>query len=109
MDVGNELLVHVAFGGYNDDGHLLIDQGDGAVLHLGGRVAFRVDVADFLQFEGTFKGDGEVVATAQKEGIRGVHHVDGQCFDARIEAKHGFNLCGDGVEFLGDFGTTFGR
>ena len=36
---------------------LLVDQGDRAMFHLGGRVALGVDVADFLELEGAFQAD----------------------------------------------------
>ena len=48
-----------------------IDQGDRAVLHLGGRVALGVDVADLLELQGPFQRDGVVQVAAQVEGAPG--------------------------------------
>jgi len=46
--------------GNKEDGRTLFaDQRDGAVLHLGGRVALGVHVGDFLELQGAFEGDRE--------------------------------------------------
>ena len=59
------------FGGDADYGEGLIDEGVGAVLHFAGGVAFGVDVGDFLELEGAFKGDGVVDAAAEEEEVVG--------------------------------------
>ena len=58
-------------GGDADDGEGLVDQRVGAVLHLTGGVALGVDVADLLELERAFEGDGVVDATAQEEEVVG--------------------------------------
>ena len=50
LNVGEHLLVHIIMRGDDHHGHIRIDECDGAVLHLGGRIAFGMDVGDFLQF-----------------------------------------------------------
>ena len=40
----------------DDDGHRLVDQRDGAVLQLAGRIGLGVDVGDFLQLQRAFQG-----------------------------------------------------
>ena len=52
-----------------DYGEGFVDEGVGAVLHLAGRVAFGVDVGDFLELEGSFEGDGVVDAAAEEEEV----------------------------------------
>ena len=52
-----------------DDGHPLVDERDRTVFHLAGRIALGVDVGDFLEFQGTFKGNGIVDATAEIQKI----------------------------------------
>ena len=47
----------------------LVDESVGAVLHLACRVAFGVDIGDFLQLERAFKRDGEVNAAAQVKKV----------------------------------------
>ena len=49
--------------------HVLVDQGDGTVLHLAGRVAFGVDVGNLLQLERAFVGDGHVDAAPQVQAV----------------------------------------
>src|SRR3546814_6855233 len=47
----------------------LVDQRDRAVLHLARRIAFGVDVADFLELERAFEGERIVGAAAEVEHI----------------------------------------
>ena len=53
-----------------DDGHLLVDERDRAVLHLPGRIAFGVDVGDFLQLQRAFERDRIVDAAAEIQEVR---------------------------------------
>ncbi len=69
LDLADHLVVDPVLRRDGDDGHVLVDQGDGPVLHLAGRVALCVDVADLLELERAFEGDGEVDATAQVEEV----------------------------------------
>mmetsp|Transcript_9771 Transcript_9771/g.22976 ORF Transcript_9771/g.22976 Transcript_9771/m.22976 type:complete len:347 (+) Transcript_9771:137-1177(+) len=73
LDVGLELLrVGVVARRDDDDGHELVDERDGAVLHLGRGVALGVDVGDLLKLERALEGHGEVEAPAQVEEVGGV-------------------------------------
>ena len=58
-------------GGDADYGEGLVDEGVGAVLHLAGGVAFCVDVADLLELQSAFEGDGVVDAAAKEEEVVG--------------------------------------
>ena len=68
-------------------GVLLVDQGDRAVLHFGGRVAFGVDVADFLELQRAFQGRREIELPAQVEEVvaRGVLGGDPPGLVVRVE------------------------
>ena len=51
--------------GHDDHhGHFFVDERDGTVLHLAGRVAFGVDVGDLLELERALHGNrvGEAAA-----------------------------------------------
>ena len=79
LDIGERFFVAldgvavgVVFGGEDDDGERLVDEGVGAVLHLAGGVAFGVDVGNFLELERAFEGDGVVDAAAEEEEVAGV-------------------------------------
>ena len=69
-------------------GHVLVDQGDRAVLHLAGRVALGVDVGDLLELERAFEGDRVVDAAAEVEEVLGPVVAPG-------ELVHGLLLAAD--------------
>ena len=48
---------------------MLVDEGDGAVLHLAGGIALGVDIGDLLELERALEGDGVVDAAAQEEEV----------------------------------------
>jgi hypothetical protein len=48
---------------------MVADEGDGAVFHLGGGVAFGMDVGDFFKLQGAFEGDGEEGEAAEEEEV----------------------------------------
>ena len=52
LHIGDYLLVLVVVGGHKQHGHIGINEGDGAVLHLGSGIALGMDIADFLELEG---------------------------------------------------------
>ena len=70
-DVADNLVEEGVFRGDDHDGHVLVDEGNRAVFHFGGGVAFGVDVADFLELQGAFHGDRVAeVATEVQEVVR---------------------------------------
>ena len=58
-------------GRHEDAGRLAIDQGDRAVLHLGGGIALGVDIADLLELQRALQRDGIMDIAAEVEGIAG--------------------------------------
>ena len=67
LQVAHRLVVHGALGGDGDNREALIDERDGAVLHLAGSVCLRVQVADLLELERTLVADGRAHAAAHEE------------------------------------------
>ena len=101
MNVAHELVVEGVLRGDDDHGHLLVDKCDGAVLHLGGRIAFRVDIADFLQLQRPFQGDRVVVATAQIQEVAGIGEYLGYLMDFLVAGvKQLFLFLRDVVQLL---------
>ena len=62
------------------DRHLLVDERDGAVLHLACRIAFGVDVRDFLQLQRAFERDRVVDPPAEVQEIGAVVEALGHLF-----------------------------
>jgi len=99
LNVGEGLLVsqaasHAQLVARGDDHHgqVLVDQRIGTVLHLTRRVAFRVDVRDFLQLQRALQSDGEVHAPAQEQEIRGAEQFARQFLDARVPGQNCLHL-----------------
>ena len=55
-----------------DHRHVLVDERDRAVLHLAGRIAFGVDVGDFLELQRAFERDRIVDAAAEVQEVGAV-------------------------------------
>ena len=109
LDVGNALLVarHGLGVGFvtrcqDHDWQIFIDERVGAVLHFAGRVAFGVDVRDFLELQRTFEGDRVVDAPAQIEKISKTKELPSEVFvESRlIRLQDGFYFMRDAREFL---------
>src|SRR5262249_10579551 len=77
---------------HEDDWHLLVDQRDGTMLHLGRRVTLGVDVADLLEFERTLEGDREVVPATKVQEVRRVLESLGDLFDFGGAVEDRLNL-----------------
>ena len=72
LQVGHQLVVDGAFRRHGDDGEALVDQRDGAVLHLAGRVGLGVQVADLLELEGALAADRRAHAAAHEQRAAGI-------------------------------------
>ena len=98
LEVGQGLLVHLIVIDEEKARAFFANQGYRSVFHLSGRVAFRMDVGDFLELEGTFQGDGEHhLATKEKEILRlGIFF--GDSLDFRSLGEDFFHLPGDALE-----------
>ena len=70
-----------------DDGHLLVDERDRPVLHLAGRIAFGVDVRDFLQLQRAFERDRIVDAAAEIQKVGAVVEPGRDLFDLGRELQ----------------------
>ena len=106
LDVGQRLFVALdgvavglVFGGEDDDGEGLVNEGVGAVLHLACRVAFGVDVGNFLELERAFERNGVVDAAAEEEEVAGVGVEAGEGLALGVDgAEDVFDLAGEEVE-----------
>ena len=85
--VRDHFAVHAALRHDEYARRLLVDQRDRPVFHFGGRVAFGVDVADFLELESAFQGRGEIELPAQVEEVvaRGILGRDAAGFVVGVE------------------------
>ena len=79
-------------------GRLLVQQGDGAVLHLGGGITCRVDVGNFLELERAFESDRETILATEEEEVVRLRITHGDLFDMGILRKDLFDLLWDGFE-----------
>ena len=74
-------------GGQDHHRHVLVDKGDGTVLHFAGGVALGVDVGDFLEFQGPFQGYGVVKAPPEVQEVLGVHIGLGDFPDLHVQVQ----------------------
>src|SRR5262249_47994380 len=107
-EVGHYLFVAGAFRAYYDYGHLLVDEGDGAVFHFAGGVAFGVDVGNLFELEGAFERNRVVVAAAEEEEVAGVAVAAGDDLDLWGVAYYVGHLVGNGHELADQRGGSFG-
>ena len=88
FDVRDDLLINAVLRGDEDDRHEVVDQGDRAVLHLGRRVAFGVNVGDFLQLERALERHREIVPPPEVQHVVGAHHPLRDTLDLRRLGEH---------------------
>src|SRR6266481_2973183 len=84
LHVREALLVDRVLRQQDDDGNLLVDERDRAVLHLAGGVTFGVDVRDLLQLERALERDREVDAAAEVEEVARVAVFLGDLLDRAL-------------------------
>ena len=70
------------------------------MLHLGGRIALGVDVADLLQLQRAFHGHGVVHAPAHIKGVAGVGEGAGNVADVIVLGEDALYLLGDVRQLL---------
>ena len=78
-----------SFGATVTTGMALVTSAKRAVLELAGGVGLGVDVADFLELERAFQGDGVVQAAAEKERVIHAGKVLGPAHHLRLQRQHG--------------------
>ena len=82
FQVAHHFVIDGAVRGEKHRRRLRIDQGNGAMLHLGGRIALSVNIADFLEFESAFEGDRIKILPAEVEHVAGVAIFLGDALDS---------------------------
>ena len=88
LQIGLEFFNQLVVRGDRNNRHLVVDQGQRAVLELTGRVGLGVDVGDLLELERTLHGDRVLVTAAEKQGVVLVGEVRRQVLDGVIELEH---------------------
>ena len=71
----------------HDHRHGLVDQRDRAVLELARRIAFGVDVGDFLELQRAFERDRIGGAAAEIEHVAGFGEIARQRLDLRLQRE----------------------
>ena len=98
-----------ARGGHDDDDRLtLVHERDRAVLKLAGGEALGVDVADFLELERAFEGDGEADVAAQVDHRGRILHRAGELTHALTIVEDAGDRGGDGRELVHVVGDLVG-
>ena len=80
--VADGFLIEIALRQNADDQGVVLDQADGAVLHLAGGIGLAVNIADLLHLEAALEADGIVEAAADEEDIAGHGELGGKPLDA---------------------------
>ena len=86
LHVADHLLEDRVVRGERHHRHTLVDERDGAVLHLAGGIALGVDVGNLLELQGAFEGDGEIVLAAEEEEVLRVRILERDAFDLFVHA-----------------------
>ena len=82
-------------GGNDNDGHVTVNQCDGAVFHLGGGIALGVDIGYFLQLQGPFQCYGIAESSAQVEEVVGIGECPCQVGHVVVRLEHFADLVGN--------------
>ena len=69
------------------DRHRLVDERDGAVLHLARRVAFGMDVGDLFELQRAFEGDRVVDAAPEVEEVAALVEAPGDLLGERLASS----------------------
>ena len=108
FDVGHHLVVGVIVRRHHHHRHAAVDQGNRPVLHLRGRQALGVDVADLLQLERALQGHRVVDAAAQVEPVVALDVALGEVADGIRHGQDALDLGRDRVELTEQIGGALG-
>ena len=87
-------------GGNEEHRHHIVYQGDRSVLHLGGRIAFGMDITDLLQLQRALQRHRIVPATAEVEEVGGIGIDACEVLDLIVLLQHPVDLVGYALELL---------
>merc|ERR1711957_116233 len=74
LQIGNDLVVaRIRWRTDHNHGHELVDQGNGSMLHLRGRISLRMDIGGLLTFARALECHGEVEASTHEDEVLGEH------------------------------------
>ena len=100
FQVAHDLVVDRAARNEKDRGRLAVHQCNRPVFHLGGRVAFRVDVADLFQLQGAFQSHRVKVLPAQVQAVPDPGVANGKSPDLVITPKRPADKVGHGAKLV---------
>ena len=109
LQVAQGLFVHRIRGDDDDAGCLIVDQRDGAVLHFRGRIAFGVEVGDFLELQRTLQGHGEIILPAEEEKVFRRRVFLRQFLDRVVLGEDRFELPRNGLQGVEDLPAAIQR
>ena len=81
FNITENLGVRTISGCNENNRHILVDQGDRAMLHFSGWITFGMNIGDFLELQRPFKSNWKVVAPTQIECIPCVLELFGYMLD----------------------------
>ena len=84
LHVGDGLLVEIVARSDDDHRHILVDERDRPVLQLARRIAFGVDVGNFLELERAFQRDRIIDAAAEIEHVARMGDLAGDVGDVLL-------------------------
>ena len=102
LKIGLELLDQCVVGSHGDHRHLPVDEGQGSVLQLAGRIGLGVDVGDLLELQRAFHGDRVMTATPEEERVLLHRELSGPFADLGFEFEdlgHGQRQVTHGMQF----------
>ena len=94
LDLADHLVIHSILHGNRHHRHALVNQGNRPVLHLAGRVALRVDVADLLELERALQCGRVCLPPADEEEPSGIREISRDLLDLLFPSQYGIQLCG---------------
>ena len=103
LNVTDRLFVDAVGRGDGDNRHLLVDQGNGSVLHFGGRIPLGMDVGDLLEFQSSFQSHGIVISPPQVDEIAGIGKYLRELADRGVELEGLLHALGNGSQFAEQF------
>lgn len=88
LHVRDNLFIQLMMRSKENDRHILIYQSDRTMLHFGSRIAFGMDITDFLQLQGTLHRHRIVHTTTQIQEVVRIGKHSGDILDYRSLLQH---------------------
>ena len=109
MQVGLELFEQLIVGRNGDHRHVRVNQRQGSVLELAGRVGLGMDIGDFLELQGAFQGNGILHPATEEQRVVLVCEALEGGFDFGVQRQHPATQFGQRVQRGDQFGFPLHR